>query len=417
MNGEMPIRKKRIAFVLFDYPLLVSTMVINSIALLARENNVDVITSESRIDRSSCDFWLLNLIVAPLSALYHRLIIFSISKLFRGISYLIPNRFPFIKWYLGKMDLIIFSYWLRSWFKSHDYDIIVPVECLSLIAVNMARTGREDLIYYNMELLDWSEENPLYRNKLTLKNLEFDAIKSATHVMITSPERARIFSEINNFPKNQISVLPILPLHQSSIKKTRFFREKFSIADDCMVVIYSGNFMPWAMCLEIIKSMDTWPRDTVLVMHTWNKNTLSSEYFQEMKKAAENHRVFFSSDFLCHDDLAPALSSADVGLLFYESLDANFTEILFSSNKMAEYIAAGIPVICSPFPSLQSFVEEHGIGKSADFPEIGDVLLLIQSEKEKYRQNVDLCRRNYFEFEPYFYRSFSEYLNDKSKRM
>jgi glycosyltransferase involved in cell wall biosynthesis len=175
--------------------------------------------------------------------------------------------------------------------------------------------------------------------------------------------------------------------------------------------------MPWAMCLEIIESMDTWPKNTVLVMHTWNKGALSSEYFKKMQNAAENHRVFFSSDFLCHQDLAPALSSADVGLLFYESLDANFYEILFSSNKMAEYIAAGIPVLCSPFPSLRSFVEGHGIGKSVEFFEIGDALVHIQSEIEKYRQNVDQCRRNCFEFEPYFYKSFSEYISNGSKNM
>jgi len=390
-------------------------MVINSIALLAKENDVEVFTNDNQIDHNSCAPWLQKLIVNPQSDRLRRYIVILISQFFRVISIFVPNRLPLLKWYFNQVGLILFSRWMHRRLRSHHYDIIIPVECLSLIAANMARTGCEDLIYYNMELLDWSKENPLYKNKLTLKKLEFEAIKSTTHVMITSPDRARIFCDINQFPKERISVLPIFPLHQESRTRTRYFRDKFSISDQCQIIIYSGNFMPWAMCLEIIKSMDTWPKNTVLVMHTWNKYALSSNYFRKMQNAAKNRPVFFSSDFICYDDLAPALSSADVGLLFYESLDANFTEILFSSNKMAEYVAAGIPVICSSFPSLRCFVEEHGIGRSVDFFEIGDALSQIQSENEKYRQNVDQCRRKYFEFEPYFYKAFSEYLNNGSK--
>jgi glycosyltransferase involved in cell wall biosynthesis len=281
----------------------------------------------------------------------------------------------------------------------------------------MAGNGKSDVIYYNMELLDWSKENLVYRNKLFLKNLEFEAIKSISHAMITSPDRARLFCEINHFPKEKVSSLPVVPLRQETGVRTRYFRDKFSIPDDYLLVIYSGNFVSWAMCLEIIGSMDSWPENAVLVMHTWNKSALSGDYFKKMEKTAENRRVFFSSDFLCHTDLAPALSSADVGLLFYEALDANFTEILFSSNKMAEYLAAGIPVICSSFPSLRSFVDDFGIGKSVEINEIGDALSQICPEMEKYRQNVDLCRHEHFEFEPYFYTAFSEYMNNVSKHL
>lgn len=411
----MPIKKKRIAFILYDYPLFVSTMVINSIALLAKENDVEVIINERKIDDASCDGWLRKLITTPPSFILSSLTIRLISKFCQGLSLLIPARFSSFAWSLDHIRLVIFSQWLHRRFSSQNYDIIIPIECLSLIAVNMTGTERGDIIYYNMELLDWSKEHPLYKDKLTLKKLEFKAIHSTTHVMITSPDRARIFCEINHFPQERISTLPVVPLRQEARDRTRYFRDKFSIPDHYLVVLYSGNFMPWAMCLEIIKSMDTWPKDVVLIMHTWNKGALSSEYFTKMQKAAENRHVIFSSDFLCHNDLVPAISSADIGLLFYESLDANFTEILFSSNKMAEYIAAGIPVICSPFPSLRSFVNEQGIGKSVEITEIGDALSIIQPEIDKYRQNVDICRRKNFEFEPYFYKAFSEFLDNGFK--
>jgi glycosyltransferase involved in cell wall biosynthesis len=414
MNHDMPVRGKRIAFILYNYPLLVSTSVINSIALLSKDNEVSVITNEYLEDQNSCDPWLVKLIINP-PGFYRSLPIRSITYLFKKVSFLIPGWLPSLGWHLENSKLLVFSHWLHKWLSSHNYDIFMPVECMSLIALDKAGKSKSNVIYYNMELLDWEKENPVFRNKLYLKNLEFNAIKSISHAMITSPDRARIFCEINRFPKNRVSSLPVLPLRQQSGMRTRYFRDKFVIPENCLLVIYSGNFVSWAMCLEIIKSMDSWPENSTLVMHTWNKASLMSEYFKNMQEAAENRRVFFSSDFLCHKDLAPALSSADIGLMFYEALDANFTEILFSSNKMAEYLAAGIPVICSAFPSLQKFVDEHGIGKSVEIREIGCALSQIHSDMEKYRKDVDRCRRDYFEFEPHFYVAFSEYVSNVTK--
>ena len=411
MKNEQHVQGKRIAFILYNYPLLVSTMVVNSIALLSKENDVEVITVDRTIDPATCDPWLQKMIVTPPACIYSSLPARLIINIGYRLSRFVPDRFARIRWYLNQTGLVLFSFWLKRRCRSQAYDIIIPVECLSLIAVTSAGIRRGDVIYFNLELLDWSKEpHPLYKNKSTLKELEYEALKEVTHVMITSPERARIFCGINRFPDDRVSVLPVLPLHRESLPRSRYFRDRFSIPDHALLALYAGNFMPWAMCLEIIEGMNTWPEDTVLVMHTWNRTALSGDYFRKMQRAAEGHPVFFSSDLLCHQDLAPALSSGDIGLLFYESLDANFTEILFSSNKMAEYVDAGLPVICSAFPSLQGFVTEHGIGRSVDISDIGKALIQIREDMEKYRRNVDRCRRLHFEFDPYFKTAFSEYL-------
>jgi len=156
--------------------------------------------------------------------------------------------------------------------------------------------------------------------------------------------------------------------------------------------------------------MDNWPANAVLVMHTWNSAALSKPYFAKMSRAAAGRAVHFSDGYLRHEELAPALSSADIGLMFYEAIDANFTEILFSSNKMAEYMAAGLPVICSPFPPLKKFVEEdERIGLGAEFAEIGPAISRISANMESYRANVSSCRQRNFEFERHFSKAFSAY--------
>ncbi len=180
------------------------------------------------------------------------------------------------------------------------------------------------------------------------------------------------------------------------------------------MVLYAGNFMPWAQCVETIESMIGWPKDVVLVMHTWNQKSLESQYFEKMQKAALPYEVYFSSDFFTYDDLATALSSADLGLLFYEDIDQNFNEIVFSSNKMAEYISAGLPVICSPFPSLQSFVSMTGVGQSSSFHDLGKTIEHIRDNYSSHKSNVIKCYDKYFNFEKYFNAAFG-HLNKQIK--
>lgn len=406
--GESPVRGKKICFVLFNYPLGVSTMVINSIALLARANQVDVLISKHDRKALPLDPWL-----------HRRLTPFpNFSRLLpvRGCKFILQQLGRWMKlpatmpwWIVGNLDLFLLSYWLEKRLRERRYDILIPVECFSLIAVHRSSPGKADIVYYNLELLDWSADNPLYVNKTVLKALEHRALGAVKHVMITSPERRKIFATLNGFPLERISALPVAPLRRPDARRSRFFRDKFSIPDDRLVLVYSGNFAPWAQCLEIISSMDNWPANAVLVMHTWNKAAMAKEYFARMRRAAAGRAVHFSAEYLLYEELAGALSSADIGLLYYEAIDANFTEILFSSNKMAEYMAAGLPVICSPFPSLGKFVHEEHVGVAAEFGGIGPAAARIAADMEAYRASVADCRRRHFEFERYFSAAFSSY--------
>lgn len=406
---------KRIAFVLNNYPLGVSTMLINSIALLAKCNVVDVFVSAAEKGDRPCDPWLEpHLVMYPS---FHRVFLLRLVRFLNNkLTSLLRLPSSRLGWYLSNLDLLLFSRWLKKATAEPHYDIFIAVECYSLIAVHLARPAAADIIYYNMELLDWSEADNQHRNKSALKRLEHDALGDVTHVMITSPERARIFTEINSFPAQNVSALPVLPLGTATARHSDFFRRQFGIAEDRLVVLYSGNFQPWAQCLEIIESMSGWPDNAVLVMHTWNKAARGSDYFRRMVEAAERRPVFFSSEYILHQDLPTALASADIGLLFYEAIDSNFTEILFSSNKMAEYMVANLPVICSPFPSLKEFVSREGIGQACGIADIGAAISEIARDRDGYAARVAECRRRHFQFEPYFDAAFAAYARHAGKQ-
>src|SRR5690606_8072498 len=117
------------------------------------------------------------------------------------------------------------------------------------------------------------------------------------------PERGKIFASMNRFPAERVSPLPVAPLRRPAAPRGAYFRDRFGIPGGRLLVVYAGNFEPWAQCVEIVRSMDGWPDGAALVMHTWNRAALGRPYFREMQAAAAGRDVHFSSDYLPYDAL------------------------------------------------------------------------------------------------------------------
>jgi glycosyltransferase involved in cell wall biosynthesis len=399
----LKIMKNRVAFVLYRYPLGVSLMVINSIRMFAqRDINVDVYMDEAVFNESPVKFDQKNIRVFLYSntGLLIRIISFGASRIRSFVSsfgflYKLPERVLSVFF----IEDLFFSWWLRKRLDG-AYDYIIPVECKSLLAV--ADAGL-DIVYYNMELLDWAEENPIYgKDKKFLKMLEYEAVKNIYAVVLQNENRAKRFSEINHYNKRHF-ILPVAAMGEPVLKKTSLLREKFKIPQSKKIVVYSGNIMPWAKCLEMVDSVRNWPKNFCFVIHTWRSDGFSSEYGKKVREHAQGLPVYFSYDYIDYKDLAGFLSSADIALMFYEAIDENFTEILFSSNKLADYLKAGLPVVTSDFPTLRQFFSENGIGCTVrSMEELPQALKKTSESYDSFRANVFRCYQSKFRFEKFF---------------
>jgi len=122
-----------------------------------------------------------------------------------------------------------------------------------------------------------------------------------------------------------------------------------------------------------------------------------------MKIASRHLPIYFSAEPVDYSQLTNVLASANIALLFYRQLDENFTEIADSSNKLAEYLKASLPVVTFEGNSLSEFVKQHRIGITIN--EIEKITLAINNIKEDYNQYKKACTdcyRNYLSFESYF---------------
>lgn len=284
-----------------------------------------------------------------------------------------------------------------------DYRYLIGVEPQGLVAARYCGGTVPGLIYFNMELLQaQSCRTPAAR---CLKALEIDCLRrSSGPVVLQNRQRAGVFLREHPFcSPARVRLLPVAALGPPHRARSAFFREMFSIPAEKKIVLYAGNFARWAMCAEMARAVSDWDEEYVLVIHTWRPGVAADPYFQEVQRQAPAGRVFFSLQALDPAQLDAALSSADAGLLFYRPIDENFTAIEFSSNKLAQYMKAGLPVVCSDFPGLVELVEGNRCGACVAHPQdAGAALRTIFSDYEAYRRNVFACYENQLEFSAHF---------------
>lgn len=298
-----------------------------------------------------------------------------------------------------------FSTWLRQEIAKGDYDLILAIEARSLASLHWCTDI--PIIYVNMELLGWEKDVWRFPHKQLLKRIECDMLRRVGHVFITSPTRGDIFARINNYPRDKVTVLPAVPMRGTVTPHADFFRKKFGIPADKHIILHTGHIVRWALCHDIIKTMPRWPKDCVLVLHTWSEAAVDPAYLAELRVLAHGLPVHFSFENLPYSAISDAWASADIGLAFYEEIDSNFTEILFSSNKFGEYMKAGLPVICSPLPSLASFVGEHGVGQAVPTSNVPMAISAILADQNGYKARIARCHEKFFLFERYFEQAYA----------
>lgn len=293
-----------------------------------------------------------------------------------------------------------FSGWLRERLVSGRYDLVLAIEARSLATLHWC--DAIPTIYVNMELLGWEKDVWNFPHKQLLKQIECKMLQKVAHVLITSPARGDIFARINDFPRDRITALPVVPMAGAVDPDADFFRKKFGIPEDKRILLYAGHLVRWAQCGEIVKSVAAWPDDCVLVLHTWSEAAVERAYLAELHALAEGLPVYFSFENISYAKISDAWASADIGLAFYQEIDSNFTEILFSSNKFGEYMKAGLPVICSPLPSLSAFVAENGVGCAVPLTAIDTAIETILADFDGFKVRVANCHQKFFVFERYF---------------
>ena len=113
------------------------------------------------------------------------------------------------------------------------------------------------------------------------------------------------------------------------------------------------------------------------------------ELEDKIKEYAGKYKNIFYHEAVAPQVLLNYTVSADYGISLIENVCLNYYYCL--PNKFFEYSMAGLPVICSDFPVMNSFIQKHGAGTLAN-PD--DKISIIASIKNIMTKDYKVLSQN-----------------------
>jgi glycosyltransferase involved in cell wall biosynthesis len=172
--------------------------------------------------------------------------------------------------------------------------------------------------------------------------------------------------------------------------------------------MHVGATSPGRGLLETVRSMPLWPPDAVLVC----RGLVYPEFATML--SAEAHSLRMGARLLIQDvssfqpDALAHIAAADLGIAFHESHSLNQLYSAFASQKLHQYMAAGVPVLARRGPGFDELVSLAGCGLCVDMSsseEIGYTVNRMLADEELLRrcgQNGRRLHLNWFNYERVF---------------
>ena len=311
----------------------------------------------------------------------------NIRSIFSFIFFKLSNRFIAIR----RLRVFLYSFLIRLRYPGVASSDLICIEKEGLVFSR--HLNAERLGYYSLELeFDKAGGNKLYRYH---RNCEKKLLQSVDFLVIQDPMRLASFSRNNNIniPAKFFPV-SLLPSHNSSLpRKKMYWHGKFSLPDECKVLLYFGLIMEDRGILELIHSYDAGP-DCALIIHGYG----DPEFIEDLRQAATYKHVFFSLETVQSSMIPTLISSADVSLCWYQGFDDNNLLTAFSSEKIALSLRHGVPIITADNASYRALYAEFQCGLPiASLADINRAALSILENREKYQCDARLAFGKYYD--------------------
>lgn len=202
----------------------------------------------------------------------------------------------------------------------------------------------------------------------------------ADGVITTTDMRAKYFARAYKVPRPL--VLQNRPRYKAHTK-TNKIREQLGLSNEKPIVIYQGGLQQGRGLELLVEAAFQVPGAYFVFVGSGHLTNRLKVLVAELNL---QDRVFFIPAVLLAE-LPAYTASADLGVQLLEN--TCFNHYTTDSNKLFEYIHAGLPVVATDFPEIRKVIDEHKVGllvPEGDLSEIVKVLNSLIESQETRRQ-------------------------------
>lgn len=228
----------------------------------------------------------------------------------------------------------------------HAHDVnMLPLAWLA------ARIARVPLIYDAHEISTGREGYQAFRGLVAC--LEKRIMPRAAGTITTTDARAKFFARAYSIARPV--VLQNRPRFLQAAGSNRL-RKELQLSEHWPIVLYQGGLQPGRGLACLVEAAADVP-DTYFVFV--GGGVLAGELKERAERLGLTERVYFINTVPLAE-LPQYTASADIGVQPIENTCLNhFTT---DSNKLFEYVQAGLPVVASDLPEIRRVVREHELG-------------------------------------------------------
>lgn len=324
--------------IIYPVPFLDSVPIVQNLALMLAEegNNVELFIVDSGEKNNDSSIQNKNLKINTF--IRHKLLKKSTFNNF------LPNN-------------LLFLFWCYKKFNKVKFDHIIGVDPSGLAISGFLNLFKSVYFsYLSLELILWSDKNRMYRG---YKLLEAFFIKKTKKVIIQDELRLKLLRSEYKLDKKKFLLLPNSPIGDATVRKSTWLHNKLNISVKTNIILYMGSWSEefYSNWITELASKDI--GESIIVVQTRMKIKINENY--------SSNKIIFLTSPLKYSELTKLISSASVGLAFYDPDHSdNIKYVGKSSGKMTHYLFNGVPLICNSLPYWQESLKKYKSGECVD---------------------------------------------------
>lgn len=261
-----------------------------------------------------------------------------------------------------------------------EYGAVVGIEKVGVaLAFLAAKEWKVPLAYWSLELYDmhhreWAASMLCPECWLEMERL---AHKAALVTIVQDNERGDALSRLTGYDTARI-YLPVTIGASEVVPKGGYFLHRMCgiPTSQKLLLQFGNNRMRPDWLLRVAQVL---PESWTLVLHglgLWRE-----------KAILRHPRLLISIERCAEKNLPALVASASAGLVHYENRHINDILTAHSSEKLARYLAAGIPVVAHDVGNFVKTFAENGAGFTYKTPEqVGMTVRLLDRKPEVFHQ-------------------------------